>query len=99
MKLTEEFKERLESEGYMHLREVEGRGICGLMKFIFTVGLVYGIDQIGYKGRWCYPNEKAADAVYAFGIWDGKSDPMGCWIKHKGHIEYSNPNKKKKQNN
>jgi len=70
------------------LREIPGRGLCALFRFMFTVGLVYGIDEIGYVGRYCYSN--LADAKKDLGIWDGKEDPPGDWIKHKGETEYSN---------
>lgn len=82
MKLTSEIQEFLEKEGFTQLREVEGRGICGIMRFMFTVGLVYGLDTTGYKGRWCYDN--AIEPIAALSIWDGKDDPIGNWIKYKG---------------
>ena len=77
----------LESEGYFELRVVEGRGICGLQKFLFTVGLCEGIATNGfdtYDGRYCYPHEYTIDAVMALKLWDGKQDPKGRWIKYKG---------------
>lgn len=82
----------LEELGYFNLREIPGRGICGTHRFIFTVGLCYGIDSVGYEGRYCFEN--MADAKEALMIWDGVSDPDGDWIKHKGRGgEYPNPNK------
>lgn len=44
----------LEKEGYRGLKEIKNRGIVGLYRFIYTVGLVYGIDKNGYLGRFCY---------------------------------------------
>lgn len=82
MKLTEEIKSVLEAEGYSRLRKVEGRGICGIMRFAFTWGLIYGIDETGYRGRWCYDN--AIEPVVYLETWDGKEDPLGNWIKYKG---------------
>lgn len=90
MILTPEIKSILESEGYFNLKIIEGRGVVGLFRFIFTVGLVYGISEYDYKGRYCYPN--LHDATASLEKWDGKEDPSGNWIKHKGRIEYSNPN-------
>lgn len=72
----------LEKEGYVELREIEGVGICGLYRFVFTTGLVIGIDTVGYKGRYCYPT--IVDARDALVHWDGKGDPTGPWIKYKG---------------
>lgn len=96
MENISQLKEFLEGEGYYQLRKIEGRGLCGLLPFIYTVAIVYGIDSIGYKGRYCYPRENANDLVLAYTIWDGKEDPIGNWIKHKGYTEYTNPNYKNK---
>ncbi len=79
---NEELRKHLEHEGYMFLTEIPGRGLCGLYRFLFTTGLVIGIDQIGYKGRYCY--SERSDALYALSHWDGTDDPPGPWIKYKG---------------
>jgi hypothetical protein len=84
--MNKELKEQLESEGYRELVEIPGRGICGLMGFIFTVGLCYGIDAIGYEGRYCYSHADSFHAVLALKEWDGINDPNGKWIKHKGKV-------------
>lgn len=90
----EKYKLQLEDEGYFALRVVEGRGICGLMKFIFTIGLCEGIATNGfdtYEGRYCYPHKYARDAGMAIMLWDGKGDPKGRWLKYKGKRgEYDN---------
>lgn len=91
--MTEEQKEGLmmqliHAHGYFHLREIPYRGICGLSYMAFTVGLFYGLDRTGYKGRYCFDNlREAMDAIDA---WKGPGDPPGEWIKHKGHREYRN---------
>jgi len=77
----------LEDEGYFGLRIVEGRGICGLYKFIFTVGLCEGIYTDGinsWEGRWCFEHAHIQDALLALILWDGKEDPKGRWLKYKG---------------
>lgn len=82
--------EYLKSEGYYEIREVPGRGICGLRKFIFTTGLVVGMTKDLYYGRYCYSNE--SDASKALNEWNGEGDPDGPWIKYKGMPEErSNP--------
>jgi hypothetical protein len=92
LKILERLKEYLGENGYFNLKVVEGRGICGLQKFIYTVGLCYGIDDIGYKGRYCYEHKYAMDAALAIAIWDGEEDPAGRWLKYKGNRgEYQNP--------
>lgn len=82
----------LKEQGYSDIREIGDRGLCGLFRFVFTTGLVYGLDDWGYNGRFCFEN--MADAKEALDNWDGINDPSGDWIKHKGKKgEYSNPNK------
>jgi len=81
-KLTPALKEQLEEEGYVDIREVPGRGICGIRKFLFTWGLIYGLDETGFKGRWCYNNY--VEPVIYLREWDGEGDPKGNWIKYKG---------------
>ena len=72
----------LEREGYFNITEIEGRGVCALYRFAFTVGLVINITDIDYKGRYCYP--ELAEAKAAINAWDGKNDPSGNWVKYKG---------------
>jgi hypothetical protein len=92
-------REELTEAGYFNLRVVEGRGICGLRQFIYTLGMCYGLNNVGYEGRYCYPHANSVSAVIALTVWDGKEDPMGNWIKHKGGIgEYSNPKTKYETN-
>jgi hypothetical protein len=74
--------EELQKEGYYSIREIPGQGLCGLMKFAFTTGLVIGMESWGYKGRYCYSS--AADAQKELDEWDGIGDPEGPWIKYKG---------------
>lgn len=82
MELTNEVKKQLESEGYTDLVEIPNNGICGLFNFIFTTGLVIGIDKDSYLGRYCYSHP--IHALKALNRWDGKNDPSDDWIKYKG---------------
>lgn len=91
--MTEEQKDGLITklihvDGYFHIREIPYRGICGLMRMAFTVGLFYGLDETGYRGRYCYDNLR--EAMGAIDSWKGAGDPPGEWIKHKGYREYRN---------
>lgn len=91
-KQLEILKDELTEMGYYNLMVVEGRGICGLMRFIFTTAIVEGITANDYKGRWCYPHHLVTECLVAYSIWDGKEDPIGDWIKYKGYgREYCNP--------
>ena len=95
--MTQQLKDFLTKEGYFNLVEIPGRGICGLYRFVFTVGLVIGINEDGYKGRFCYPH--LADAMTDINTWDGINDPSGDWLKYKGEDnEYSNQKLKDEKN-
>jgi hypothetical protein len=82
MEKKDELSKILKSEGYYEIREIEGVGICGLYKYIFTTGLTIGLNEIGYYGRYCYSTER--EALEALNSWDGKGDPEGLWLKYKG---------------
>lgn len=85
--------QQIKSEGYTNLKEISGK-MYGIYRFIFTTGLVVGIDEVGYESRYCYKHHN--DAVKALNDWDGIGDPSGNWIKHKGAgIDRSNPNYEK----
>ena len=59
-----ELLKELEANGYCFLRMIPGRGICGLSKLMYTVGIVYGLDMFGYNGRYCYHSWH--EAIVAF---------------------------------
>lgn len=80
----------LAREGYTDLYVVDGAN-CGLLKFVFTTGLVVGLTEDSYQRRYCY--EHAQDAKDALAAWDGREHPTGPWIKCKGlGIDLLNPN-------
>jgi hypothetical protein len=66
-----------------------GEWAC-LSPFLFTWGLMVGVDESGYRTRFCYEN--LLEAAKAICTWDGVGDPPGNWIKEKGGVERSNPN-------
>lgn len=97
LKQEQKFIDRLiHYENYYKVKYIEELGYCGLQRFIFTVGLCYGVDETGIEGRYCYSN--FMDAVIAFDNWN-EENPIPQdkdWIKHKGKSgEWSNPNKEK----
>lgn len=76
--------------GYSELRQLATGEIAGLRQFLFTSGVVVGLDAAGYRTRYCF--ERHADALAALQAWDGHGDPGGPWIKRKGRdAEYLNP--------
>ena len=99
MEVDKNLKTLLISEGYEQICYVEGKGVCALLPFIFTVGLVVGLDESGYKERYCYSYKDVLHAILALYQWEKsqdeiKGDPVDAyWIKRKGVEEYSNPNK------
>lgn len=89
--LSEEVKkvEKLDAEhvkyytdmGYGMPIRLDGE-LVALGPFLYTVGIMVGMDETGYKHRFCYPNEDAA--MLAFLAWIGSDDeePLG-YIKRK----------------
>lgn len=71
----------LHVHGYDVIRILPDQRIAGVQRMIFTTGLFVGLDQIGYKTRYCYQAHE--DAVKALLEWNGENDPPGPWIKQK----------------
>lgn len=65
---------------YSDVREVPTRGICGLQRFMYTIGICVDLDYMGMKGRICYDNWTDAKAFLE--EWDGIDLPTigedGC---------------------
>lgn len=76
--------------GYEYARLLPTGEWVALNRFLFTVGLLVGIDRVGYRTRFCYPSWRTA--MDALMVWDGTGDPPGRWIKEKGRgVERDNP--------
>jgi hypothetical protein len=69
--------------GYAYVCIFPTGEVAGLQRMLFTVGLMVGIDQYGYRTRFCY--KTASEAIHAIQTWDGKGDPPGLWVKEKGN--------------
>lgn len=89
---------QLESEGYFNLHETKNYGIVGLFRFMFTTGLVVGLDPVGYNRRYCYPTIEHAKIGLQLLLEEDKKEyplfdpPDPFWIKRKGYpYEISNP--------
>jgi hypothetical protein len=74
--------EYLKNEGYYDFRKVPNKGVCCLRKFLFTTGIMVGLNYDYYDGRYCYSNEHEASEELK--KWDGIGDPKGNWLKYKG---------------
>lgn len=83
MSLPKMMPEFLEGMGYEQPRKVPSGEWIAFTRFLFTWGLVIGLDDVGYRCRWCYATR--AEAMAALESWDGVGDdPPGRWIKQKG---------------
>lgn len=71
--ISSDLKKILDENGYTDLRYVEGWGICGITRMIFTVGVCYGMDETGRKGRFCFGTY--IDAQLFLRDWDGSTLP------------------------
>jgi len=76
------FKEAMEQEGYREVRQMKNGEGTGILKMNYTYGLHVGLNELGYRGRYCYQYKK--DAIEAILSYEGEGDPIGPWIKYKG---------------
>lgn len=98
--MNQELKFFLEEQDYLELKVVKLGDkdiLCGLRRFMFTTGLVIGLDEEGYFGRYCFKDlseaKQALQNLVAI-----PSDYMigGEWIKFKSELgDISNPALKK----
>lgn len=74
------FVQWLLENGYFALREIEGVGVCGLVRMCYSVGVCVNIDWMAYETRFCFSSLLEALAFYD--SWDGKEIPVpgrdGC---------------------
>lgn len=80
---------------YYSGRLIDGK-LVALYDFAFTVGIVVGIDSVGYERRYCYSSKDAAEQ--ALSVYQNTNEhPSGEWIKCKGRfqgeaVDLLNPN-------
>jgi len=72
--------EWLTANGYRNIREMNGE-LVGVTQMLYTGSIVIGMDEAGYRTRYCYPTIE--DAEMALDAWTGEGDPPGPWIKQK----------------
>jgi hypothetical protein len=82
-------KDELADLGYAHVQMLPSGEWAGIESMMFTTGLFVGLDRLGYRTRFCYPDRASAEA--ALKKWDGFGDPPGPWIKEKGEVDRPNP--------
>lgn len=90
---VDKFIELMQSADYKYLlvRRLPNGKYIGLQRYIFTIGLCVGLDDVGLEYRYCY--ETWAEAILAITTWDGTEDAPGNWIVRKGKAsgDYQNP--------
>jgi hypothetical protein len=89
---VEELAEAMARDGdpTLGLRTLPNHDVVGVRRFMFTWGLLVGIDGSGYRLRYCYEHQR--DALNALMAWDGVGDPPGPWVKKKGlGVDQLNP--------
>ena len=80
--LLDDNRKFYENMGYSCVCKIHGKTV-GLMQFIFTVGIVVGMDETGYEYRYCYHTGAEAFVALANWIIKGEEEPSG-YIKRKG---------------
>lgn len=72
-------KDLFESHGYTNIRYV-GDMWCGVNRFMYTCGVCYGLDECGYRGRFCF--DTMQNATLFLQDWNGVTLPVvgedGC---------------------
>lgn len=76
---------KFENMGYRHVKQMKNEEWIGILSQFFTHALCVGLDEFGYKRRYCY--EFSMQAIIAAKEYEGENDPSGPWIKVKGEGE------------
>lgn len=64
-----------------------------VQRMFYTFALLVGLDDTGYRTRYCYPD--AMSALQVLWTWCGHGDPPGPWIVEKGRGDRRNPHRLK----
>ena len=76
--------EFFEGHGYTDIKRMQifqlGDSYVGLRRFMYTCGVCYGLDETGYRGRFCF--DSMQNARFFLHEWDGQTLPVvgedGC---------------------
>lgn len=89
--ISDSFREFLKLNGYYEVVATPHEGVCALMKFAFTTGVVCGITPQSYNKRYCYEMEEEARGGLE-NLKKGLENPGNNWIKLKGYgLDELNP--------
>lgn len=84
--LPHEQRKFYEDMEYLCVGRFRGQ-IVGLRQFLFTVGIVVGLDETGYSHRFCYDNMATAYVALIDWIVSGGDEPKE-YIKRKPEIHH-----------
>ena len=77
--VKETLVERLEKMGYREIQYINGM-LCGIQRYMFTVGVCVDMDETGYRMRFCFDTWQ--NAFLFLNEWDGVTLPVvgddGC---------------------
>lgn len=73
--------EFLHGQGYREMRRLPTGELAGIMKMIYTTGLMVGLTWESVRTRFCF--ETTDEALRSLEAWDGRGFPPGWWIKQK----------------
>jgi hypothetical protein len=79
--LSDEHEAFYTDMGYKSPVKIHGK-VVAIQQFIFTYGIVVGLDEWGYSHRYCYPNIHEAAAGLITWSLTGSEEPTG-YIKRK----------------
>jgi len=71
--MTPELQDILEQNGYENIREVLPGYLCGMQRFIYTVGVCCGLDDTGFLNQFCFDTMQNAELFLK--DWDGSTLP------------------------
>jgi hypothetical protein len=66
-------------ENSLLLRRASGGTVIGVTHYLFTWGVLRGVDHLGYRERWCY--ESLPLAVMAASILTDEGEPVIPFIR------------------
>lgn len=80
--LSDEQRKFYEDMEYAHVCKINGK-IVGISQFLYTTGIVCGMNETGYEHRFCYHTPHEAMGALIGWIAKGGDEPTG-YIKRKG---------------
>lgn len=77
-------------QNYHCLRELPDGTLCGVLKLLYHYTIHVGIEETGYRRRWCF-SDVLAEPALALLAYDGGDDMPGNWRKDVARGIYRDP--------